>query len=130
MPSAWHVLAQVTLGETHPESTGPVHAWFTHVLPLLHAVHAPPEAPHALLLVPGRHVLPEQHPAHDVKSQTHVPPEQYAPLGHAPFEHVPPQPSESPHALPAQLGAHAHLPAIPPAPHFVPLGHGAHAPPP
>jgi len=44
------------------------------------------------------------------------------PSAHVPAVQMPPQPSDAPHALPAQLGAHAQTFITPPAPHACPAG--------
>src|SRR5215472_6409194 len=67
----------------------------------LHAVHAVPPAPHALGVVPSRHSPAEQQPLHEV-------------------------PSLAPQVLPAQPGAHPHVPGVPAPPH---VSGGAQSPP-
>ena len=90
--------------------------------------HTPPPLPHAVWSPPARHALPSQQPGQDVESQMHAPAAQRVPLPHAPVEHTPLHPSLSPHAFPAQLGAHGPLPQRfgPVAPHVSAAGHAAH----
>src|SRR5215472_3756369 len=92
----------------------------------LHAVHAVPPAPHALGVVPSRHSPAEQQPLHEVLSQAQVPLTQCCPWPHAPVWQIPPQPSLAPQVLPAQLGAHPHVPGVPAPPH---VSGGAQSPP-
>jgi hypothetical protein len=72
----------------------------------MHALHAPPPVPHAVVCIPGWHDPFAQHPLHDVASQVQIPCTQCCPAAQDPCWHVPPQPSGAPHALPPQRGVH------------------------
>jgi hypothetical protein len=66
-----------------------------------------------VLLVPLAHVAPLQQPEHEVGSHAQAPSTQRWPAAQAPCVHTPLQPSDAPHALPAQLGLHGPVPQTP-----------------
>jgi hypothetical protein len=97
-----------------------------HCVPLAHAAHATPPAPHPCWAAPLSQLAPLQQPLHDVGSHAHTPDTQCCPVPQPPSVHTPAQPSLSPHALPVQLAVHAPTPhafGMPPPPHACPMSH-------